>query len=60
MPSGRPSVCARQGWRREDELTLALEQWDGKTSVTFAVEMHFDFDSGQPAEWQRLRNANFE
>lgn len=32
----------------------------GKTSVTFAVEMEFDIDSGRPKEWQRLRVANSE
>ncbi len=39
---------------------IKLERWKGKTSVTFAVEMRFDFASGQPTEWQRLRTAKFE
>ena len=39
---------------------IKMERWEGKTNVTFAVEMQFDFASGQPTEWQRLRTANFE
>jgi hypothetical protein len=39
---------------------IELQRWQGKTDVTFAVEMRFDFASGQPKEWQRLRNTNFE
>jgi hypothetical protein len=39
---------------------IRLERWEGKTHVTFAVEMQFDFNSGQPTEWQRLKFANFE
>lgn len=39
---------------------IKVEQWEGKTNVIFAVEMQFDFTSGQPREWQRLRTANFE
>lgn len=39
---------------------IKLERWEGKTNITFAVEMRFDFVSGQPMEWQRLRNADFE
>ena len=39
---------------------IKVERWEGKTKVTFAVEMQFDFASGQPTEWQRLRVANFE
>ena len=39
---------------------IKMERWEGKTNVTFAVEMQFDFASGQSTEWQRLRIANFE
>jgi hypothetical protein len=39
---------------------IRIERWDGKTNVTFTVEMQFDFASGQPVEWQRVRAANFE
>lgn len=39
---------------------IRIYRWEGKTNVTFAVEMRFDFASGQPTEWQRLRTANFE
>jgi hypothetical protein len=39
---------------------IMMERWEGKTNVTFAVEMRFDFASGQPTEWQRLRIADFE
>ena len=39
---------------------IRLERWEGKTTVTFAVEMKFNFASGQPAEWQRCGNSNFE
>jgi hypothetical protein len=37
---------------------IKIERWEGKTNVTFAVEMRFDFASGQPTEWQRLRTAD--
>ena len=39
---------------------IEMERWEGKINVTFAVEMRFDFASGQPTEWQRLGTANFE
>jgi hypothetical protein len=39
---------------------IRLERWEGKTNVTFSVEMQFDFDSGQPTEWQRRKIADFE
>jgi hypothetical protein len=39
---------------------IRLERWEGKTNVTFAVEMQFDLGSGKPMEWQRLKTANFE
>jgi hypothetical protein len=39
---------------------VKMERWEGKTNVTFAVEMQFDFTSGQPAEWQRMKTANLE
>ncbi len=39
---------------------IKVARWEGKTNVTFAVEMQFDFASGKPTEWQRLRTANFE
>ena len=39
---------------------IKMERWQGKTNVTFSVEMQFDFASGQPTEWQRLSIANFE
>lgn len=38
---------------------IKLERWEGKTNVTFAVEMQFDFASGKPEEWER-RTTNFE
>ncbi len=39
---------------------IEMERWKGETNVTFAVKMQFDFDSGQPTEWQRMRTANLE
>lgn len=39
---------------------IKIERWEGKTNVTFAVEMRFDFASGQPTEWQRLNVTDFE
>ncbi|HKA08568.1 MAG TPA: hypothetical protein VKD71_15020 [Gemmataceae bacterium] len=39
---------------------IRVWQWEGKTRVTFAVEMRFDLASGQPEEWRRLRIADFE
>ncbi|MBL8855182.1 MAG: hypothetical protein JNK57_14545 [Planctomycetaceae bacterium] len=39
---------------------IKLERREGKTTVTFSVEMGFDLDAGHPTEWQRLRIANFE
>jgi hypothetical protein len=39
---------------------IKMERWEGRTNVTFAVEMQFDFASGQSVEWQRLKIANFE
>lgn len=39
---------------------IKLGRWNGEINVTFAVEMQFDLVSGQPKEWQRLRNAGFE
>lgn len=39
---------------------IKLERWEGKTKVTFAVEIQFDFAAGQPTEWKRLRTADFE
>lgn len=39
---------------------IKLEQWEGKTNVTFAVEMQFDFSTGQPTEWQRPSADNVE
>jgi len=39
---------------------IKIHRWEGKTSVTFAVEMEFDLVSGQPTEWQRLRIADFQ
>jgi hypothetical protein len=39
---------------------IKVQRWNGKTNITFAVEMEFDFASGQPTEWQRLKNVNFE
>jgi hypothetical protein len=36
---------------------IKIERWEGRTNVTFAVEMQFDFATGQPTEWQRLRTA---
>ncbi len=39
---------------------IKMERWEGKTNVTFAVEMQFNFTSGQPTEWQRVSAADFE
>lgn len=39
---------------------IKIGRWEGKTDVAFAVEMQFDFASGQPKEWQRLKIANLE
>lgn len=39
---------------------IKMERWEGKTNITFAVEMQFEFASGQPTEWQRMRTGNFE
>lgn len=39
---------------------IRLSRSEGRTSVTFAVEMLFDFASGQPREWQRLRIGDSE
>jgi hypothetical protein len=39
---------------------IKMERWEGKTNVTFAVEMRFDFGSGRPTEWQRLKTEDFE
>ncbi len=39
---------------------IRMVQWEGKTSVTFAVEMQFDFESGQPTGWQRLKATNLD
>ena len=39
---------------------IKFERREGNMNVTFAVEMQFDFASGKPTEWQRLRTANFE
>lgn len=39
---------------------IKVRRGEGKTSVTFAVEMEFDVASGHPTEWQRLRAANSE
>jgi hypothetical protein len=39
---------------------IRLERWEGKTNVTFAVEMRFDLATGQPTEWQRLSTANLD
>jgi hypothetical protein len=39
---------------------IKVDRWEGKTNVTFAVEMRFDYASGQPGEWQRLRTAHYE
>jgi hypothetical protein len=39
---------------------IKMERWEGKTTVTFAIEMQFDFPSGQPTQWQRLRISDSE
>jgi len=39
---------------------IKLKRNHGKTDITFAVELQFDFVSGTPTEWQRVRFANFE
>lgn len=39
---------------------IRLWRNEGVASVTFAVAMRFDLASGTPAEWQRLRIADFE
>ena len=39
---------------------IKLFRWNGETKVHFNVEMQFDFASGKPAEWQRLRIADFD
>jgi hypothetical protein len=35
---------------------ISRKRWEGKTNVTFAVEMQFDFTSGQPTEWAAPEN----
>ena len=46
--------------RSDPPSFIKMERWEEKTNVTFAVEMQFDFASGQPMEWQRVSLKNFE
>ena len=39
---------------------IKVDRSNGKTWVTFDVEMSLDFDSGEPWDWKRLKNSNFD
>lgn len=39
---------------------IRVRRWKGDTNVTFKVEMRFDFASGKPTEWQRVRAPDFD
>ncbi|MBI1249836.1 hypothetical protein GC197_18575 [bacterium] len=50
-PCFHPDEALPQG--SDPPSFIRIERWEGKTTVTFAIEMQFDFDSGQPSEWKR-------
>lgn len=53
---GLPSLTEKRGAQH----FIRVSKYQGRASVTFAVEMGFDLESGQAWDWQRLRNSNLD